>query len=271
MKKMDFPGAWYITKGSNRVKIAILDTGIKSKHEDLRGKVVASENFTADRNKKTVEDRNGHGTHIAGIVAANTDNGYGISGSGFDCSLMSLKVLDDNGNGAWSWIAEGVIWAADNGANVINMSFGGDLNSQTVLEAVNYAWENGVVLVAAAGNDGEGTKFYPASYDKIIAVAATDKDDNLASFSNFGTWVDVAAPGVDILSTYSKYNSPYTLMSGTSTAAAHVAGLAGLLASQGRNNGSIRAAIEKTTDKKGSYPLANGRISAHNAVDFTRK
>jgi thermitase len=264
MKKIDGPLAWHVAKGSNTVKIAILDTGIKSTHEDLSGKVVLKKNFTTST---TVEDKQGHGTHVSGIAAAVTDNGKGVAGVGFNSSLMNGKVLGDNGSGAWSWIANGIIWAADNRANAINMSLGGSSGSQTVLDAVNYAWGKGVVLVAAAGNSSTDAPSYPAYYDNVIAVAATDKNDALASFSNFGTWVDVAAPGVDILSSYIRYKPPYVFMSGTSMASPHVAGLAGLLASQGKNNAQIRSDIENTTDNKGSYPIANGRINAHKAVD----
>jgi len=264
MKKIDGPGAWFITQGSSSVRIAILDTGIKSSHEDLGGKVVSSKNFTTS---KTVEDKYGHGTHVAGIAGAVTNNGKGVAGVGFNCSLMNGKVLGDNGSGAWSWVASGITWAADNGAHVINMSLGGSSGSETVSVAVDYAWNKGVVLVAAAGNNGTSDPSYPAFYSNVIAVAATDQNDNLASFSNFGSWVDVAAPGVDILSTYIRYRPPYTFASGTSMASPHVAGLAGLLASQGKGNTNIRAAIETTTDNAGSYPIANGRINAHRAVD----
>lgn len=264
MTKIDGPGAWFVTQGGSGTRIAILDTGIKSSHEDLSGKVVASKNFTTS---KTVDDKYGHGTHVAGIAAAVTNNGKGVAGVGFKCSLMNGKVLGDNGSGQWSWIASGIIWAADNGAKVINMSLGGSSGSQAISDAVDYAWNNGVVVVAAAGNEETDAPSYPAFYSNVIAVAATDQNDNRASFSNFGSWVDVAAPGVSILSSYIRYRPPYVFMSGTSMASPHVAGLAGLLASQGRGNANIRSAIETTTDNAGSYPIANGRINAHRAVD----
>ncbi|HEX3036497.1 MAG TPA: S8 family serine peptidase, partial [Thermodesulfobacteriota bacterium] len=193
------------------------------------------------------------------------------AGVGYNCVLMNGKVLNDSGSGSWSGIANGIIWAADNGAKVINMSLGGPSGSSTVQSAINYAWNKGVVIVAAAGNEGISSPSYPAYYSNVIAVAATDENDNIASFSNYGTWVDVAAPGVDILSAYIRYNPPYVFLSGTSMASPHVAGLAGLLASQGRNNINIRAAIENTTDNIGLYPIANGqkgRINAHKAVDY---
>ena len=261
------PLAWYITKGSNIVKIAILDTGIQSNHEDIYPKVVASKNFSKSR---TLQDNYGHGTHVAGIAAARTNNLDGVAGAGYDCSLMNVKVLNDRGSGTWDGIAKGIIWAADNSAKVINMSLGGSSGSSTLENAVNYAWGKGVVIVAAAGNDGTTTPLYPAYYTNVIAVAATDFLDELAYFSTFGNWVDVAAPGDTIPSTYPlPYPYDYVYLSGTSMASPHVAGLACLLASQGRSRDNIRAAIENTTLYKGSYPIANGLINAHKAVDYT--
>jgi len=148
---------------------------IKSSHEDLTGKVVAAKNFTTSR---TTDDKYGHGTHVAGIAAAVTNNSKGVAGAGVNCSLMNGKVLGDNGSGAYSWLINGIIWAADNGANVSNMSLSGSSESQALLDAVNYAWGKGVVLVAAAGNNGNSTPVYPAFYDNVIAVAATDQNDN---------------------------------------------------------------------------------------------
>ena len=266
MYSINATSAWYVTKGSNTVKIAILDTGIQSNHEDLSGKVVLSKNYSKSR---TLQDKYGHGTHVAGIAAAATNNGKGVAGVGYNCSLMNVKVLNDKGSGTWSGIANGIIWAADNGAKVINMSLGGYTGSSTLENAVNYAWGKGVVVVAAAGNEETNTPLYPAYYGNVIAVAATDFLDELAYFSTFGNWVDVAAPGDFIPSTYPlPYPYNYVYLSGTSMASPHVAGLACLLASQGRSRDNIRAAIENTTLYKGSYPIANGLIDAHKAVDY---
>ncbi|GAI46832.1 unnamed protein product, partial [marine sediment metagenome] len=145
---------------------------------------------------------------------------------GYNSSLMNVKVLGDDGCGYYSWVAQGIIWAANNGADVINLSLSGSSFSSTLQQAVDYAWNHGVVVVAAAGNDGSSNRLYPAYYDNCIAVAATDANDNLASWSNYGSWVDVAAPG----SAYStKPNGQYGYMAGTSMASPHVAGLAGLV------------------------------------------
>ena len=149
--KIQAPDAWAVVTGTSQVAIAILDTGIDQSHEDLRSKVAQNVNFTTSG---SFDDKYGHGTHVAGSAAAATNNGLGVAGTCPNCALYNVKVLGDNGSGAWSWIANGIVWAADNGAKVINMSLGGSTGSSTVEDAVNYAWNKGVVLVAAAGNSG---------------------------------------------------------------------------------------------------------------------
>lgn len=260
--------AWGVTRGSSAIRIAILDTGIDAEHGDIHPKVVDARNFTTSR---TVSDRNGHGTHVAGIAAAVTNNARGIAGLGFDSVLMNGKVLGDNGAGQWSWLASGIIWAADHGARVINMSLGGTSHSATVEAAVNDAWGRGVVLVAAAGNNNSSTLVYPAAYANVIAVGATDRNDARASFSSFGPWVDVAAPGVDILSTFPRTRrgvDQYTLMSGTSMSAPFVAGLAGLVwtTGWGTSNTAVRDRIQATVDPIVTDQPIGGRINAARAV-----
>ena len=273
MVKVQAPDAWGVTTGSKEVEIAILDTGIDQDHEDLSAKIVANQNFTGSN---TADDLYGHGTHVAGIAAAITNNGKGVAGLGYDSSLMNVKVLDDSGSGYYSWVANGIIWAADNGAKVINMSLGGSSPSKTLESAVNYAWGKGVVLVAAAGNNGSAGRSYPAYYQNCIAVAATDSSDKKASWSNFGNWVDVAAPGVDIFSTMTDHPSilsnsaGYGTLSGTSMATPHVAGLAALVwaTPYGTSNSAVRARIEKNADRiagTGRY-WTYGRINAYKAV-----
>ncbi|HCC33467.1 MAG TPA: peptidase S8 [Clostridiales bacterium] len=260
--------AWGVTRGSSAIRIAILDTGIDAGHRDINPKVVLARNFTTS---PTVNDRNGHGTHVAGIAAAVTNNARGIAGLGFDSVLMNGKVLGDNGSGTWSWVASGIIWATDNGARVINLSLGGTSHSATLEDAVNYAWSRGVVVVAAAGNSNTSTLTYPAAYVNAIAVGATDRNDARATFSNFGTWVDVAAPGVDILSTFPRDRlgrDRYRWMSGTSMSAPFVAGLAGLVwATQwGTSNVSVRDRIQATVDPISTDQPIGGRINAARAV-----
>ena len=256
--------AWDIT-GGNSVKIAVLDTGIDQTHTDLSGRIAASQNFTT---AGSANDGNGHGTHVAGIIAANAGNGIGVAGVAYYASLMNVKVLDDAGSGSSSWVASGITWAADNGAKVINMSLGSATPSKTIEDAINYAWNKGVVVVAAAGNESTSSASYPAYYSNVISVAATDKNDAKASFSNFGTWVDVAAPGMSIYSTYK--GNTYSTLSGTSMASPYVAGLAGLVWSSGlcTTNSCVRSKIESTADQiigTGSN-WSKGRVNAFKAV-----
>ncbi len=264
--------AWTYSKSNSATKIAILDTGIDNYHEDLASKVVVERNCTSN---PTNDDLYGHGTRVAGIASAVTNNGIGVAGVGYNASLMDVKVLDDTGSGAYSWIADCIVWAADNGAKVINLSLGGSGNSKTLQNAVNYAWNRGVILTAAAGNSGSQSPSYPAYYSNVIAVGATDQNDQKASWSNYGKWVDVAAPGVNIFSTLPSHINTigivdYGNLSGTSMATPHVAGLAALIwpTSLGGSNSNVRRQIEQTADKingTGKY-WTYGRINALSAV-----
>ena len=266
--KIMAPQAWEVTSGANNVVIAVLDTGIDKEQKDLAGKVVAEVNFT---NSPTTDDIYGHGTHIAGIIAALATNGAGVAGLAHDCRLMNVKVADDQGRFDSSAAAKGVNWAVDHGASVINMSLVSTEPSPCLEQAINYAWNQGVVVVAAAGNL-VGTKVvYPAYYSNCIAVAATNSDDYVASWSSQGDWVDLAAPGVDIYSTLP--GNKYGYKSGTSMAAAHVSGLAGLLFAlendrndDGFVNDEVRAAIENGCDGL-NIGTVKGRINAFYAVN----
>ena len=274
---VDAPEAWGITTGSPGVKIAILDSGIDQNHPDLMDKVVVDIEFT---DSETVDDLYGHGTHVAGIAAADTNNEIGVAGIGYESSLMNVKVLGDTGYGAYSWIAEGIIWAADNGADVINLSLGGPRKSTTLKSAVDYAWSQGVVIVAAAGNSSNPSKTYPGYYDKCIAVAATNNNDVKASFSSYGSWVDVAAPGENVYSTFPNHpfylqtaygrSQNYDFGNGTSMSTPFVAGIAALVWAKDPtlSNQDVRNRIEQTADAvvgTGSY-WTWGRVNACNAV-----
>ncbi|MGM7703442.1 S8 family peptidase [Pseudalkalibacillus sp. Hm43] len=267
LKTTDTNLAWDITKGSSNQEIAILDSGVDYNHPDLDGKTIRGYDFVD--NDWYPMDLNGHGTHVAGTAAAETNNARGIAGMAPNTYILAVRVLNAQGSGSLADIADGIEYAADAGAEVINLSLGCDCNTTTLKNAVDYAWNKGVVVVAAAGNDGVSTTFEPASYTNAIAVAAVDSNDQLASFSNWGaSWVDVAAPGVDIASTYP--SNRYVYMSGTSMASPHVAGLAGLLAAQGRSASQIRAAIENTADATsgtGTY-FKHGRINSYDAVNY---
>jgi len=273
LTKIQSPQAWDLTTGSSTIKIAIVDTGIDNNHPDLASKTVVRKNFTSTRSD---DDINGHGTHVAGIAAAITNNNLGVAGTGFNSTLMSVKVLNDSGSGYYSWITNGIKWAADNGAKVINLSLGGGSSSKTLEDAVNYAWSKGVILACAAGNDGTSSALYPAYYQNCLATAATDSNDQKTSWSNYGSWVDVAAPGLDIFSTLPNHKAKitntynYGSLSGTSMATPFVSGLAGLLFGQDAtlSNSQVRSRIEETADKiagTGSYWI-KGRINAYQAV-----
>lgn len=273
MTKVQAPGAWDISHGSTSAKIAILDTGIDKDHEDLAAKVVSRANFTT---APSDDDLYGHGTHVAGIASALTNNALGVAGLGYEARLMSAKVLDDNGSGYYSWIANGINWAADNGADVINLSLGGSSGSTTLKNAVDYAWSKGVVLACAAGNNGNTSPLYPAYYANCLATAATDSNDQKAFWSTYGSWVDVAAPGVSVFSTLPNHSYKmgttlnYGSASGTSMATPHVAGLAGLLFGYNLSlsNSQVRSAIETYADDiagTGTY-WSQGRINAYRSL-----
>jgi thermitase len=261
------PEAWDLHKGINTVRVAVLDTGIDRSHQDLQGKVVNAVNFTTSR---FVDDRHGHGTHVAGSVSAATNNSIGVAGTAPFVKLDSVKVLSDTGSGSWSGIANGIMWAADHGSKVINLSLGGTSSSSTLENAVNYAWGKGVVVVAAAGNNGNTTLFYPAAYGNVIAVAATNSSDSKASWSNYGTWVDVAAPGVNILSTV--MGNKYEAWGGTSMASPHVAGLAALLfsAKPGATAGEVRSLIQNNADAITGTGTTSGSLWKYGRINAYR-
>ncbi|MFX1393724.1 MAG: S8 family serine peptidase [Promethearchaeota archaeon] len=219
--------AWDYQLGSSSVRVAVIDSGIDYTHPDLSPNYLPiGYDFVNDDNDPW--DDNGHGTHCAGTIAAVINNGIGVAGMA-GVSIFAEKSLNSGGTGTHEDFREACHHAVDNGADIISYS-GGGTDSATKQEGVNYAIANGVMLIAAAGNDGVSTEEYPAAYPAVIGVTATDQYDNFASFSNYGTWIDVAAPGVDIHSTFPG-NSYYTA-SGTSMATPHVSGLAALIKSE---------------------------------------
>ncbi|KQL49012.1 peptidase S8 [Brevibacillus choshinensis] len=219
--------SWDVSEGSSDVVVAVVDTGVDMGHPEFKGKLVEGYNVLNDTNKP--QDDNGHGTHVSGIIAAKTNNKDGIAGMTWKSKLMPIKAIGADGSGSAVDIAQGIYWATDHGADVINLSVGNYTSSAALKEACRYAYENNVVLVAASGNDASDQPSYPAAYEEVLSVAAVDHLKERADFSNFGDYVDVAAPGVDIPSTY--IYSDYASLSGTSMACPHVAALAALVRS----------------------------------------
>lgn len=223
LTRMQAEDLWQRSTGAN-VTVAVLDTGVKASHPDLSGKV--AKGFNAITNKPGAQsDDNGHGTFIAGMIAGKF-NGAGVVGIAPNARILPVKVLNADGIGDSDDIAQGIIWAVDNGADVINMSFGADSTNKLEAAAIDYAHGAGVTLVAAAGNEGVKQVLYPAGYPGVLGVGATDSNNVLAKFSNQGSHVDVVAPGQGILSTFNEGN--YTWTSGTSMSTAYVSGVAAL-------------------------------------------
>jgi thermitase len=259
-----FSGAWNDAKGGG-AKVAIVDSGVYSEHPDI-GRIIAQRDFVeADA---VADDDFGHGTHVTGIAGALTDNGKGVAGGCFECELLIAKVMGPIGFTTDSRIVEGINWSVNHGADVVNLSLGGSGDSSVLRTAVNHAYGQGAVVVAAAGNEGTNVPQYPAAYSKVIAVSATTTDGRIAPFSNRGDWVDLAAPGTNILST--RTSGGYNIQSGTSMSAPFVSSLAGLLASQGMSADSIRQRMEDTAKDLGPAGddprFGHGRIDADNAV-----
>ncbi|MGE3908694.1 MAG: S8 family serine peptidase [Chloroflexota bacterium] len=279
LPKVDAPSAWDTTRGNSVVRVAVVDCGVFSQqtgrnysdgqagHPDLRGRVILNQDFTSSATG--FDDYCDHGTHVAGIVGAAGNNGIGVSGLAPQVSLMNAKVLSDSGSGYTSNILNGVSWAVQNGAHVVNMSLGRSGGcSQSEADMMNYAWSQGVVVVAAAGNSSASASGAPANCPNVISVASTTSSDQLSSFSNYGANVDVAAPGSSILSTVR--SGGYAYYSGTSMASPYVAGLAGLVFSLNPNASaqSVLDAIRTTATQisgTGSQ-FAWGRINAAGAV-----
>ncbi len=293
LTKINIEGGWSSTVGSPTVAIAIIDSGIDLTHVDLAGNLwvnpgeIANNGLDDDSNgyiddvngwnfvagNKDVFDDNGHGTLVTGVAAAIGGNGQGIVGACPQCSIMTIKVMQASGAANYSDIAAGVLYAAQKGAKVINLSLGGYANSNILKNAIDTAANTyGSVVVAGAGNDNLTTAFYPAAYDNVLAVAGTQSDDTKVSTSNYATWVDVSAPGITIRTT--ALGGGWVDQSGTSFSAPFASGLAGLLRTlhPDWDQATIRSQIIHTTDNiNGVNPtyiglLGSGRINAGSAM-----
>ncbi|MCC6783366.1 MAG: peptidase S8 [Planctomycetes bacterium] len=288
--------AWPTSTGSS-VVVAVVDTGVAyetyggfAQAPDLAGRSFVSP-YNAITGTTHANDDNGHGTHVAGTIGQSTNNGLGVAGIAYGCSIMPVKVLNSAGSGSHAQIANGITWAADHGAKVINLSLGGSTGSTTLSNAITYAWGRGVVICAATGNTGRSGVSYPARYTNCIAVGATRFDGNRSGYSTYGTGIDVVAPGGDtsvdqngdgygdgILQQTFATGAPttfsYYFFQGTSMATPHVAAIAALVIAHRPTytNTQVRSAIESSCQDRGSagYDTRYGNGLVDAAAALTR-
>ncbi|MFP4497921.1 MAG: S8 family serine peptidase [Vulcanimicrobiota bacterium] len=294
-EKINARGAWDLTRG-NGVTVAVIDTGVAYKTDGQYHKVEDLENTHfvkgynfVDNNDKAYDDH-AHGTHVAGTIAQSTNNGKGVAGIAYKARIMPLKVLNRNGFGKVSDIADAIRYATDNGAKVINMSLGGPFPSLALKSACSYAWNRGVVIICAAGNSRSTRPHYPSGYSECVSVSATRFDDKLAPYSNRGKSITIAAPGGDttvdqngdgkpdgVLQNTIQVKNPskegYYIFQGTSMASPHAAAVAALIISSGVTNNREVVNILKKTARRGSLPLeegyGSGIIDARAAVYYS--
>jgi thermitase len=227
LPKISAPQAWDISVGSSIVPIAVLDTGVDPTHPDLASKLLSGYNFY-DGNTDT-RDVYGHGTAVAGVAAALSNNSFGVTGIAWNNPIMPLRISAPDGWATYSAMASAITYAVDKGVRVINLSYGGTSSSTTLQNAVNYAWNKGAIVFASAGNSSTDSPTYPAACTNAVAISATTSNDLLASFSNYGNWIDLSAPGSGIYTTLN--GGGYGYKSGTSFSAPIAAGLAALIIS----------------------------------------
>jgi subtilisin family serine protease len=272
--RVDAEISWVISTG-DPVKVGVIDTGIDLKHPDLQANIKGG--YNAINPLKSANDDNGHGTHVAGIIAA-LNNSIGVVGVGPNINLYAIKVLNASGSGYLSDVIEGLDWAVTKGMQVVNMSLGTSQDIQSFHDAILNAYNAGVTIVAAAGNSG-GAVSYPARYPEVIAVSATDQNNQIASWSSRGPEVDLAAPGVNIYSTYK--GQSYATLSGTSMAAPHVAGAAALIIDTKKCDlnldgictpAEVQQRLEQTAIDLGTpgkdYLYGSGLVDVYNALTY---
>jgi subtilisin family serine protease len=265
--------AWDTTTGDGII-IAVVDTGVLPSHADLEGKILPGYNAILDNDR--CDDDNGHGTAIAGLIAANANNATGIAGICWGCSILPVKALDGYGLGSDAYLARGIRWATDHGADIINLSMGGADNSPILREAIDYAVSRNVLVIAAAGNNhmAGNRQNYPAAFPNVLAVGATDQSDTITGFSTTGEYIDLVAPGVELWTTL--LSEDYGKPDGTSFSSPFVAGVAGLVWTlRGDLDSSDVACILKASaDDKGvpgkDSEYGWGRLNALRAVELAK-
>jgi len=284
LHSINVESSWQDTKGKGAT-VAVIDTGISEVPDLKETSFAKGYDFVNDR--EDARDDNGHGTHVAGTIAQSTNNGFGVAGIAYEATLMPLKVLSASGGGTVADIAEAIRFAADHGANVINMSLGGGGESSAMAEAIDYAHKKGVLIIAAAGNSGQNSASYPARYPHVLGVAALDSSGQKADYSNFGAGVDVSAPGGStseenaaggILQNTidpSTGESTFAAFQGTSMAAPHVAGVAALVSASGvKDPDEVAAALTQSARKVQDDELNHygaGKLDAAAAVKLALK
>jgi type VII secretion-associated serine protease mycosin len=273
LDQTSYEATWPTTRGGG-VVVAVIDTGVRADHEDLAGAVLPGLDLVAPGDGRI--DPHGHGTHVAGIIAAAANNGRGVAGAAPDARILPIRVLDATGAGNASKVATGIVWAVQHGARVVNLSLGGTVPSDGLLEAVDYATANGVLVVAAGGNGGAGgAAVYPAAFAPALAVSAVDAFRARASFSTAGAYIDVAAPGVGIVSTYGSAPDAYASANGTSMATPYASAAAALVfaANPALTADQARTLVEQAAidlggpgrDPEFGFGLVDPRLAANRA------
>lgn len=242
LNRLDAERVWHKSSGKG-VVVAVVDTGVDANHPDLKGRVLKGRDFV--EGDRSANDRNGHGTHVAGIIAATTNNRRGIAGLAKSSRILPVRVLNSAGSGNTVTVARGIVWAVNRGADVINLSLAGEQSDASIEAAIRYAVGRNVVVVAAAGNRGcTAATTYPAALPGVIGVGAMNRYGSVSPYSNCGAYVDVVAPGTSIRSTMIRrpssslqcaYGKDYCMLSGTSMASPHVAAAAAIVISRTRH------------------------------------
>ncbi|AMV10758.1 S8 family serine peptidase [Geobacillus thermoleovorans] len=264
---------WTLSRGKRNVPVAIIDSGVDLTHPDLTRRLLPGYNVLAD--DRSPNDENGHGTHVAGIIASQPNNGEGVAGITWFNPIMAVKALNADGYGTSIDVAKGIRWAVDHGAKVINLSLGNYQPSSVLEEAIRYADAHDVVLVAASGNDSTSQASFPAAYPEVISVGAVNPDLSYALYSNYGDYMDVVAPGTNIASTFAGHR--YAALSGTSMAAPHVTALAALIRSVNPrlSNDEVRDIILESADdlgERGKDPYYGyGLINVYRALELAKQ